>query len=167
MGNTTLSQIDAWLAEHRADYRALLNPPAQDYLFDALCSTTGIVLPEDFKRLYLWHDGQEAGSFDPLLENLTFMPLMEIATNHQMLRDVSMFERWDDAHWQPCWVPFLSNGGGDYLAIAAGAFGDIPAGSIIWYDHESSDREIVHPNFDSFLADLYDRMVNDRLDCDD
>jgi cell wall assembly regulator SMI1 len=125
----------------------------------------GIVLPEDIRRFYEWHDGQVGGTFDPLLRNLTFMTLMEMATTHQMQRDVSMIDRWSEEHWQPSWAPFLSNGGGDYLCIATEAFRDIPAGAILWYDHETSEREIVHPNFLAFLEDLKDRMVNDRLEC--
>jgi cell wall assembly regulator SMI1 len=160
-----LAQIENWLANHRPDYLALLNPPANEYLFGALRSTVGIALPKDIRRFYEWHDGQAAGTFDPLLQNLTFMTLMEIATTHQMHRDVSYVDGWSEEHWQPSWVPFLSNGGGDYLCIATEAFRDIPAGAILWYDHETSVREIVHPNFLAFLEDLKDRMVNDNLEC--
>jgi len=156
-----LPQIDAWLVEKRPDYHALLNPPAQDYLIGCLA----LPMPEDLRRFYKWHDGQQAGTFDSLLENLTFMPLMEIATTHQMLRDVSMLEGWDDNCWQPSWIPFLSNGGGDYLCVASEEYSGIPKGAVIWYDHESVEREIVHSDFNAFLIDLYDRMLNDRLEC--
>jgi cell wall assembly regulator SMI1 len=165
MPDTTLQEIDAWLAENRPDYHAILNPPADQYLFDALRATIGLSMPDELKRFYQWHDGQQAGTFDSLLENLTFMTLMEIATTHQMLGNVSMFDGWDEARWQPCWIPFLSNGGGDHLCVASDTFGNIPTGSVIWYDHETSDREIVHTNFAAFLNDLYDRMINDRLEC--
>jgi cell wall assembly regulator SMI1 len=159
-----LAQIETWLSVHRPDYLSMLNPPAQDYLFQALQSTVGIALPENFKCFYKWHDGQEAGTFQPLFRNLTFMTLMEIATTHQVHEDVSIFDQWTDDHWQRSWVPFLSNGGGDYLCIATESFRDIPAGSVLWYDHEISDREIVHMSFEAFLDDLYDRMRTDDLD---
>jgi len=165
MEQVLLAQIESWLTVHRPDYFSLLNPPAREYLFGALRSTVGIVLPDNIKRFYEWHDGQEAGTLDSLLLNLTFMTLTEIATTHQMHQDVSMIERWSEDHWQPCWVPFLSNGGGDYLCIATETFRDIPSGSILWYDHEISDREILHSSFGAFLVDLYDRMMNNRLDC--
>jgi hypothetical protein len=65
-----------------------------------------------------------------------------------------------------CSEPFLSNGGGDYLCLATETFRDIPAGAILWYDHETSEREIVHADFHAFLEDLNDRMINDRLECE-
>lgn len=161
MENKILPQIDAWLAKNRPDYYALLNPPAQHYLFGSL----GLLMPNELQHFYMWHDGQQARTFDSLLENLTFMPLMEIATTHQMLQDVSMFEGWDDDHWQPTWIPFLSNGGGDFLCVASEECRGIPKGSVIWYDHESSERDIQHKDFDAFLNDLYHRMLTDRLEC--
>lgn len=165
MEQTIFSQIDHWLSTNRPDYFALLNPPANEYLFDALRATVGIVLPQDFRKIYEWHDGQAAGSFDSLFQNLTFMTLMEMATTHQTHRDVSMIDQWGEDQWQPSWVPFLSNGGGDYFCIATESFREIPAGSILWYDHESSDREIIHSHPAAFLEDLYERMVTDRLEC--
>ena len=164
MVSPILAQIEDWLASHRPQYRSLLNPPAGEYLFDALRSTAGVVLPDGVKRFYEWHDGQQAGTYDPLLQNLTFMTLMEIATTQQMHQHVSVFDQWSEEHWQPAWVPFLSNGGGDYLCIATDTFRDIPVGSVLWYDHEVSEREIVHKDFESFLEDLYNRMVTDRLE---
>ncbi len=164
MQTEILLQVEDWLLTHRSEYWALLNPPAHEYLFEALRATAGIVLPEDVKRFYQWHDGQKSRSFEPLLHNLTFMTLMEMATTHQMHRHVATFDQWNEDHWQPSWAPFLSNGGGDYLCVATESFRDIPVGSILWYDHETSDREIVHKDFDAFLLDLYDRMTHDRLE---
>ncbi|MCA9084132.1 MAG: SMI1/KNR4 family protein [Planctomycetaceae bacterium] len=166
MEQAHLAQIDRWLAEHRPDYHSLLNPPAQEYLFGAVRSTAGIVLPDGIRRFYEWHDGQEAGTFEPLMMNLTFMTLMEMATTHQMHQHVSMIDQWSEEHWQPSWVPFLSNGGGDYLCVATESFRDIPEGAILWYDHETSEREIIHADFTAFLEDLYDRMISDRLECE-
>ncbi len=164
MENSLLDKIETWLAANRPEYHSLLNPPAQPYLFTALRTAVGITLPEDLRSFYLWHDGQDSESFEPLLENLTFMTLTEIATTHQAHSDVAIFDQWDDDFWRPCWIPFLSNGGGDYLCLASETAGNVPKGSILWYDHETSDREVVHPSFDGFLLNLYDRMVNDRLD---
>lgn len=92
------------------------------------------------------------------------MTLTEIATTHQVHQDVSIFDQWTEDHWQSCWVPFLSNGGGDYLCIATETFRNIPNGAIIWYDHETTEREIVHESFEAFIDDLYDRMETDGLD---
>jgi len=164
MKSELFAKIDDWLSVHRPEYFSLLNPPASDYLFGALRSTAGIELPDPVKRFYEWHDGQQAGTFDQLFLNLTFMTLMEIATTHQMHQHVSVFDQWSEEHWQPCWVPFLSNGGGDYLCIATESFRDIPAGSVLWFDHETTDRDIIYNNFKTFLKDLYDRMTTGRLE---
>ncbi|MCO6046408.1 SMI1/KNR4 family protein [Aeoliella sp. ICT_H6.2] len=164
MENSILEKIETWLAANRPDYHSLLNPPAQHYLFSALRSAVGITLPVGLRSFYLWHDGQNSDSFEPLLENLTFMTLTEIAATHQTHSDVAIFDQWDDDFWRSCWIPFLSNGGGDYLCVASETTGKVPIGSVLWYDHETSDRVIVHRHFDDFLNDLYDRMVNDRLD---
>lgn len=164
MESQILARIESWLASHRPEYWTLLNPPAREYLFGALRSTSGIVLPDNVKRFYEWHDGQKAGTFESLLLNLTFMTLMEIATIHQMHQQVAVIDQWSEDHWQSFWIPFLSNGGGDYLCIATESFRNVPAGAVLWYDHEVSDREVVHKDFEAFLEDLYERMVTNRLE---
>ncbi len=88
MQSEILVQVEDWLSTHRPEYFALLNPLAHEYLFEALRATAGIVLPDNVKRFYEWHDGQKARSFEPLLHNLTFMTLIE--TPHPPL----LFQRY-------------------------------------------------------------------------
>ena len=77
--------------------------------------------------LYQWRNGQRLDCFASLEYNRMFMPLEDAASTKRLLDGMigKDFERpnW----WRKEWVPFLSNGGGDYLCLdLSTADGDIP-----------------------------------------
>ena len=54
-----LERIDAWYAEHVPAIHATLRPGASDSELNALEEHTGLTMPEAFRTLYKWHDGQK------------------------------------------------------------------------------------------------------------
>lgn len=158
-----LEQIEKWLEAHSPDYHALLQAPAAENEISEAEERLHVQLSDAFKLLYQWHAGQRPREFTPLLFNLTFMTLPEIIEAKESLDHVAEFDQWKKDSWWPNWIPFLDNGGGDYLCFDLGGFKTGSTEQILWFDHETHEHQIVHPNLDNFLEDLYRRMLNDDL----
>lgn len=66
------------------------------------------------EQLLTWHDGLDTES-NALIGQICIMPgfyllgLQEILQAHQDFRD--------DDRWDPHWIPFMTDGGGDYMFI--------------------------------------------------
>lgn len=155
--------IDAWLRTHRPDYYELLQPGETTESLDAFASQMSVVLPDEFILLYRWHDGQKPREFTPLLDNLTFMTLNESIEMKNALDEVARIDLWHPDHWRRDWIPFLDNGGGDLMCFDLGGYATGNRNQLIWFDHESELPEIIHPDADEFLDDLFDRMTNGNL----
>ena len=166
MTEELIHQIDEWLTQNRPDYYALLQPGASSELLDTFEGQFKLKLPTAFRLLYQWRDGQSQDSFDPLLFNLTFMPLKTVFEHKQMLDGMIGTEFNDPDWWRRDWVPILENGGGDYMCLDLGGFQTGKAGQLLWHDHEDAEREIVHPDIDDFLNDLIQRMKTGTLELD-
>lgn len=158
-----LELIDEWLRANRWDYHQLLQTGETTESLGVFASQIAVVLPDTFELLYRWHGGQKPREFTPLLENVTFMTLPEIAETKTMLDEVSRIEGWHPDHWRSDWIPFLDNGGGDLMCFDSGGYSTSNRGQLIWFDHESELPEVAHPDLDDFLKDLYDRMLNGNL----
>lgn len=56
-----LERIGAWYLEQVPAIHATLRPGASEAELDALAYHTGLMLPEAFRALHRWHDGQRDG----------------------------------------------------------------------------------------------------------
>lgn len=118
----------------------------------------GITFPPDLRASYLIHDGQKAGTdglfpegFAELDAEFALLSLDEVAKEWKTWRqldDVGEFKKrktLSDAGvrsdwWNPKWVPFASDGGGDSLCVdLAPAKGGI-AGQVIMHQHADDAR---------------------------
>ena len=164
MTEELIRQIDKWLNENRPDYYANLRLGASSETLEGIERQLDIQFTASFRTLYQWGDGQLKDSFDPLLLNLTFMPL-EVIVEHKQILDGMIETEFDDPDWwHRDWVPFLENGGGDFLCLDLGGFQTGNAGQILWHDHEDAEREIIHSDINDFLNDLLQRMATDTLE---
>jgi cell wall assembly regulator SMI1 len=148
-----LSSIDKWLAENRPDYYAQLQKGASEKELTDLETQFNIKLPESFKVLYKWRNGQENRCFASIFGNYQFMSLQWIVSTKESLDGMIGTDFEDPEWWKREWLPFLDNGGGDYICLDA-------IGRIIKFWHEEEDREIIHANFDEWLIMLCLSMEN-------
>lgn len=84
-----LGTLESWLAEHVPMTYAVLNPGVEEADLDAFEAESGLTLPEEFKMLYRWHDGQveSMDTTEPGVFNLLFMPLAQVRHVWGSLRD--------------------------------------------------------------------------------
>lgn len=57
-----LAELDRWLAGHLPEVAASLNPGASEVQLDRLSALIGMPLPQDYRALYRWHNGQQANA---------------------------------------------------------------------------------------------------------
>lgn len=74
-----LRLIDDWLQRHAPQLYARLNPPADEAQLATLQARLGKALPDDFRKLYRWHNGLGDGN---LFYGYDFFPVGKILQQH-------------------------------------------------------------------------------------
>jgi len=144
---TTLNKIGEWLEENRPEYLLDLRPPATNAQLDALAAQFKLALPQGFRTLYRWHDGQNPRTFESLAGNRMFMALKVIAETKTEL-DGMIF-------WRREWIPFLTDGGGNYTVLDLSPEGN---GRLLDFYHDDELRKPVNASVDEWIAELGESM---------
>jgi len=152
---TTLNKIDEWLEENRPEYLLDLRPPATDAQLDALAAQFNLPLPEGFRTLYRWHDGQNPRTFESLAGNRMFMALKVIAETKTELDGMIGHDFEDPEFWRREWIPFLSDGGGNYTVLDLSPEGN---GRLLDFYHDDELRKPVNASVDEWIAELAESM---------
>lgn len=159
-----IERMDAWLAANRAGYHAALQSGVSDAQLDAFEAKFSLTLPEAFRALYRWRNGQPNSSFDSFQDNRMLSSLEDIADTKEMLDDMIGSDFEDPATWRRGWVPFLSNGGGSYLCVDVDAQGGSQPGQLIAFWKADEDRPVEHASVQAWLADLVASMEAGALE---
>ncbi len=164
MMEALIDRIDRWLAVNRPDYYALLQPRVSEGDLDAFESQLSLKLPEAFRRLYCWRNGQDPMSSASLQMNRSFLTLEEVANTKDMLDDMIGYDFEDLRHWRRGWIPFLHNGGGSYLCLDLAAEDGGHPGQLICYWKQDKDRPIEYPSVEAWLTNLVCMMESGSLE---
>lgn len=151
-----IERIARWLCEHRPDYYARLQPGASDPEMDAFEAEFAVVLPEAFRALYRWRDGQpptESGSFQ---NNWMFASLSDVSQTKRMLDGMIGYDFEDPQWWRRGWVPFLSNGGGDHLCLDLEP--EAQEGRVFVFRHDEGQRPVQFEDTVAWLRSLAEAM---------
>jgi cell wall assembly regulator SMI1 len=158
MTSESIARIDRWLAANRPDYYRHLQPGATADALDAFESRFSLRLPEPFRSLYRWRDGQEPACAASLQGNRMFSSLDEIAETKGMLDGMIGSDFEDAGWWRLGWVPFLANGGGDCLCLDVAAEGGGTPGQLVAFWHDWENRRVEFPGLETWLRHLADAM---------
>lgn len=154
-------QLDASLRAHKPAVLADLNPPAAAKTLQHLQSTLGVSLPEAFLDALRGHDGQR-GNSEPLLDSFQWLSCAQIIDAWHFWKQQSASAGFNEGvepgpgvqayWWHPGWIPFASNGSGDYLCLdLAPATAGLP-GQVITVWHDDGARRIVSEHFSAWFA---------------
>ena len=147
-----IERLDRWLQENRSGYYSQLLPGLTDEKVIEFEEALGVSLPPGFKLFYKWKNGQPSESYDSFIFNLTLMPDHEVLEAVQIGKELLECGDFDRANWwSPKWIPFLSNGGGNYYCIDLEGTFSGKVGQILEFLHDDSLRPLVH---ESFLTSL-------------
>ncbi len=159
-----ISRMDRWLATNRPDFYSLLQPGATDAELDAFEARLSIKLPEAFRQLYRWRNGQDPGSSKPIQLNRTVSMLEEIASAKEELDSLIGCDFEDPKYWRRGWLPFLHNGAGSHLCLDLAAEDGGEVGQLIAFWKRDQDRPVEYPSIEAWLADLVTSMENGTLE---
>lgn len=147
-----------WLGIHRPAYLQSLQPGASETALERFESRFNLTLPEAFKTLYRWRNGQNPRNSSSLYGNHMFSALEEITDTKDMLDGMIGTDFDDPAWWQLHWVPFLSNGSGDHLCA------DTRTGQLIAFWHDWDNRSVEFPSVNLWLESIVQRSERNDLE---
>lgn len=164
MTTDLIARMDRWIAANRPDYYARLQAGAKESVLNDLQIRFGVELPASFRSLYMWRNGQSSNSFESFQKNWMFLSLEEIERTKEMLDGMIGYDFEETHWWKRGWIPFLANGGGDYLCLDLEAEGGLNAGRVIAFWHDWEDRSVKHASIDDWLCDLAQSMEDGTLE---
>src|SRR5262249_33279047 len=140
-----LDRLETWFQTNCPVPFSHFLPAVSPERLAALEEALGLRLPEAFKELYLWRNGQSRCSgrvFGDAYNVYDFMTLTEVQESHATLNDVLREIKEDDptegdTWWHPRWVPFLSADGDHFCVDTEGTHGG-SRGQIICFLHDDS-----------------------------
>lgn len=162
-------KLESYLSDHNPDLLADLNPPATDAQIHEFEMALDAELPADFVACLKIHNGQK-GSSDWLFEGHEFLSIERIlmvwTVLNQLLKggdfdeeaaksDPEVIAEW----WSPCWVPFTSNGGGDYFCLDLAPTSKGAPGQVIKYSGELPYRRLKASNFSEWFKSFVKAKV--------
>ena len=165
-------KIDGWLRAHAPQWTPLKAGATEREIAEAQVALH-VTFPADFQTCYAKHNGSE--SFFPGVEvHHYLMPLSEIVACGKMLGNQLDGDEFGESEgkadigiapvpWHKAWVPFVSNGGGDYYCLDLAPSENGTAGQIISFNHETGDRWLIAPSLRTWLADLAQELQAGRL----
>jgi cell wall assembly regulator SMI1 len=159
-----IARIDRWLAANRPDYYGQLQAGVTDAELLAFEARFSLTLPEAFKQLYGWRNGQDALCFDSFQTNRMLLSLDDVAETKDMFDGMIGTDFDDPRYWRRAWVPFLSNGGGSYLCLDLAAEDGGKPGQLIAFWKSDEDRPIEFESMEAWLVELVTSMENGSLE---
>ena len=159
-----IERLDNWLSENRPDYYANLLPGLPAVHLDKFEKRFGIELPSVFHKLYAWRNGQRDNEFAAFENNRMFSCLDEIANTKVMLDEMIGIDFDDPKWWCSGWIPFLANGGGDFLCLDLTAEDHGTAGQLIAFWHDDGDRGIEFNSMEDWLELAVESMENGSIE---
>ena len=156
-------RMDKWLRDNRADYYTSLLPGTTDEAIAEFEESFSLRLPDDFRTLYRWRNGQPANEVASLQGNRMFASLREVSETKDMLDGMIGHDFEDPKWWRRSWVPFLANGGGDHLCVDLAAEDGGKPGQLLAFWHDDAERNVEHLSLVDWLRDLVQSMEDGTL----
>lgn len=174
--NESWQRVELWLREHaRPLERSLAGGVSQDQL-RKLEATLHVTLPQAFKDSLTIHDGQKGDNDlipDDGIGSFFLLPSKHILRDWKEWNAVQAVGDFDKAApekgitkawWNPGWIPFASNGGGDHLCLdLSPAKGGI-VGQVIRVRHDDAARTLMATSFGAWLQALADTIEKGGID---
>jgi len=158
-------ELEAHLRANAPALLADLNPPASNESLHALELHLGVDLPADYLDFLRGHDGQK-GHADALFGDYEFLSTDRVQDAWDFLKKQSARSDFsnDDAEpsigvrnewWNLKWIPFATNGSGDYLCMDLAPTNGGSSGQIISMWHDDGARKIKGRSFSAWLLGFF------------
>jgi cell wall assembly regulator SMI1 len=170
-----LADLDVWMAGHLPEVAADLNPGATDAQLDRLSAKIGAPLPDDFRALYKWHNGQKGDkvyvgpwygltflSLDRVLEQWkTWVKVIDHSLDPQSMNESSISVKpgvVKRRYANKLWIPFADDGGGNHLGVDLDPGANGIRGQVINFGRDEDRKRAIAPNVTAFVQWLVGQL---------
>ncbi len=165
--NGLIQRLDQWLQQNCPEYYAVLQPGVEQDLWLALEQSLGVALPNEFKQIYQWRNGDaiRCGQYERIgfWFPYNWMPHHSVLNARKTLNGLLddgefALESW----WNSRWVPFFEFNN-NYLCLDMAGCWTGQIGQVLEFWHEDCDRRILAPSFRQWLEALMVGLEQGRL----
>ena len=160
-----IARFDAVLRRHRPEYYERLLPGLTASEMRAFEEYLGFSLPQAFKNLYMWRNGQPTLYFERLFQNLVYENIQQVEESHRVLTELEQCGEFDKPNWwSDRWIPFLANGAGDHYCIDMKGVFTGQQGQIVEFWHDNPDRTVLAPSLEAWLSSVVSMLEKEDWD---
>ena len=160
-----IARLDAWYAAHVPRDQYVFNPPATEAALDAFEQLVGLKLPQAYRQLYRWHDGENDDRWGHFY-GLPLLPLKEAGRQWQAWNDVladfggNRYEisggAWpvgavDPAYINPRWIPLTHDGSGNHIGLDFDPWPRGRVGQVILFGRDEDVKVVLADSLGKFL----------------
>ena len=145
----------------------------------AAATKMGLVFPNDLIEFYQKLDGAESCGVFPSPDDddpMSFAPMsldevVDTWTGQKQLVEAGQFDDCAPQSadgiatdwWNIGWIPFATNGGGDFLCVDTAPTATGRVGQIISHSHETGEHELLAPSLADYFHDLAAKLEQGQL----
>lgn len=176
--SSCLTRFETWLSGSLPAIHATLQPGASQLELAELETLIGMALPDDFRALYAWHDGQEwplsrdVPEVTGLLAGMDFLPLTEVSQNwrgwHDLLEedptrnDERGYISVPPGHIQTQyinsgWIAIAGRGTGDKIGIDLVPGPEGQRGQIVSFGRDERTKYVLAASLREFVCQYLER----------
>jgi cell wall assembly regulator SMI1 len=175
MSNVTeiWTRLERWLQDNTPTLYESMQKGASEKQIQELEQHLGVILPEDYKTFLKCCNGQsdtaEAGFYNGELlssNNVKFQwdiwqKLLNEGSfeNSKSKPDKGIRNAW----WNPRWIPFTHDGGGNHLCLDLEPAEGGTVGQVITMWHDSQERELMFPNCTAWLEHVLEGLESGQI----
>ena len=172
-----LAALDAWLAENVPAISSTLQSGASEAELDILEQHIVYQLPQDFRTLYTWHDGQKhpPGQYVGGAIVLAFIPLEDVRREWDVWKELEEdfqnteghtshpADRIQEQYINPGWVAFLVDGGGNSVGVDLNPGPAGIPGQVITFGRDENEKYMLAESLAAFLDEFVRRLEAGRV----
>lgn len=167
-----LARLDAWYAANLHPDRYFFNPPATDAALDALEGMIGLTLPQAYRQLYRWHDGENDDRWGHIY-GLPLLPLHQVGEEwtawRRVLADLGGDRyavpgaSWPASAIDPAYinlkrVALTADGSGNNIGLDFDPWPNGRTGQVILYGRDEDVKVVLAESLGGFLAWIADLL---------
>lgn len=170
---TPYQRLERWLAAHRPQILANLQPPAADEDLAMLSETLGVSLPPSFMELYRWRNGQrDIGEPGPFY-GLSFLGINDVLAQWESWNEILGGEYGSDLHGfsssvapgvvkeryaNRLWIPFSHDWGGNHIGVDLDPGRKGHVGQVINFGRDEDAKYVLGKTVEAFVRRIADEL---------
>jgi cell wall assembly regulator SMI1 len=161
-----LARLEAWCAANLPADKYVFNPPATEVQIDAFEHLVGVRMPDSYRQLYRWHDGENDDRWGHIY-GLPLLPLERAAADWKdwtrTLADLNGNRyavpggAWpegavDPAYTNPAWIPLTNDGSGGHIGLDFDPWPGGRVGQVILFGRDEDVKVVLADSLGQFLG---------------